>query len=257
MAPAVVLGLLFAFAATFVSMALLVRTSFGRAPHAITSVPVALVLYNLWVSAWFVFECLRQFLLTAITPAAALRLVAFVFLAAAFLSLAFLYGCTTIVHQLLGGTAARLVRRGAKYLALAYGALLVIGWSAFHFNADPLLFTALRRLLGYACYPLALVAWVWLLAGARSLTDAPWRARVRSLALACVGLFSVIALASAVRDRLEALHPALPLVIDILLALAYTLITVLWVESVEKAARPGGGAAGSMPSAERRAPNSV
>jgi predicted outer membrane lipoprotein len=218
-APAVVLGLLFAFAATFVSMALLVRTSFGRAPHAITSVPVALVLYNLWVSAWFVFECLRQFLLTAITPAAALRLVAFVFLAAAFLSLAFLYGCTTIVHQLLGGTAA--------------------------------------RLLGYACYPLALVAWVWLLAGARSLTDAPWRARVRSLALACVGLFSVIALASAVRDRLEALHPALPLVIDILLALAYTLITVLWVESVEKAARPGGGAAGSMPSAERRAPNSV
>jgi hypothetical protein len=241
--PAVVLGLLFALAATFVAMALLVRTSFGRAPHPITSVPVALVLYNLWVSVWFVFECLRQFVLTAITPAAALRLVAFVFLAAAFVSLGFLYGCTIIVHQLLGGATARRVRSGAKYLALAYGALLVIGWSAFHFNADPLLFTVLRRLQSYALGPLALAAWVWLLAGARSLTDAPWRAQVRSLALACVGLFSVIALTAAVRDRLEALHPAFPLVADVFLLLAYTLITVVWVESVEKTARAGGSAA--------------
>jgi hypothetical protein len=243
--PTVILGLLFVLASTFVSMALLVRTSFGRAPHAITAVPVSLVLYNLWVSAWFVFELLRQFVMTAIAPAAALRLVAIVFLAAAFLSVGFLYGCVSAVDQFLGGTATRRVRRGVKYLALAYAALLVVGWSAYHFGADAVLFAALRGVLGSALFPLALAAWVWLLAGARSLTDAPWRVRVERLARGYVGLFSVMAIAAAVRDRLEAFNPALPLVADIMLALTYTLVTVLWVESVEKAAPARRASAGS------------
>jgi hypothetical protein len=228
-------------------MALLVRTSFGHAPHAITSVPVALVLYNLWVSAWFVFEGLRQFVLTAITPVTALRLVAFVFLVAAFFSVAFLYGCATVVHQVLDGTAARRLRRGVKYVALAYAALLVVGWSAYHFNGDALLFTVLRRLLSHARFPLALAAWVWLLLGARSLADAAWRARIGRLARGYVGLFSVMAVVAVVRDRVEALDPAIPLATDIFLALAYTLITVLWVESVEKGARPYPGALNPEP----------
>jgi hypothetical protein len=234
----VIFGLVFALAATFVSMALLVRTAFGRVPHAITFLPVPLVLHNLWVSAWFVFECLRQFVLTAMTPASALRLVAFVFLAAALFSVAFLYGCISVVHQFLGGQAARRVRRGAKHLALVFAALLIMGWSAYHFNARSGLFTALRRVLGYSAFPLALAAWVWLLAGSRSLADAPWRARVVTLARSYVGLFSVIVLTAALRGRLEAFNAAVPLVIDVFLVLAYTLITVLWVESVQKAAHP-------------------
>jgi hypothetical protein len=60
------------------------------------------------------------------------------------------------------------------------------------------------------------------------------------LARAYVGFFFVVALASAGRDRLEAVNPAVPLVMDVFLVLAYTLITVLWVESVEKAFRHGG-----------------
>jgi hypothetical protein len=234
----VVLGLVFALGATFVSMALLVRTGFGRVPHAITFLPVPLVLYNLWTSSWFVFECLRQFLLTAMTPASALRLVAFVFLAAALFSVGFLYGCISVVHQFLGGKAARRVRRGAKHLALAFGALLVVGWSAYHYRAQSELLTALRRILSYSVFPLALASWVWLLVGARSLTDAPWRARVETLARTYVGLFATMAVTAAVRDRLAAFDPAVPLVIDVFLALAYTLLSVLWVESVQEKRRP-------------------
>jgi hypothetical protein len=233
----VILGLLFTLAATFVSMALLVRTSFGRVQHAITFLPVPLVLYNLWMSAWFVFEGLRQFVLTAMTPASGLRLVAFVFLAAALFSVGWLYGCVSVVHQFLGGETSRRVRRGAKHLALVYSAMLIVGWSAYHFNADSGLFTMLRRVLGATASPLALAAWIWLLVGARSLSDAAWRTRVGTLARAYVALFSLMFIVAAVRDRLEAVGPALPLAIDVFLVLAYTLITVLWVESVQKAAR--------------------
>jgi hypothetical protein len=43
---------------------------------------------------------------------------------------------------------------------------------------------------------------------------------------------------AALRSRLEALNPAIPLVVDVFLVLFYTLITVLWVESVQTTARP-------------------
>jgi hypothetical protein len=235
----VILGLAFTLAATFVSMALFVRTSFGRVPHAITLLPVPLVLYNLWMSAWFVFECLRQFVLTAMTPGSALRMVAFVFLVAALCSVACLYGCVSVVHQFLGGQATRRVRRGARYLALAWSAMLIVGWSAYHFHADSGLFTTMRGWLGHAAFPLALGSWIWLLAGARRLTDTSWRASVEKLARAYVGLFSMMFVFSVVRGRMEAAAPPLPLVIDVFLVLAYTLVTVRWVESIQRAARSG------------------
>ncbi len=240
MSAAVILGLLFTLAATFVSMALLVRTGFGRVAHAITLVPAPLVLYCLWTSAWFVFENLRQFLLTSISPATGLRLVAFVFLVSALLLVGFVYGCLSVLHQLLGSAASRRVRRVARVVAPAFVALLIMGWSGYHFNGDAALLTLLRRILGYSAFPLALAAWVWLLIGARGIPDAPWRARVTTLSRAYVALFTVVAFASAVRDRLEAVTPPLPLMVDVALVLAYTLITVLWVESVERSARPGG-----------------
>ncbi len=236
MSLTVILGLLFTLAATFVSMALLVRTAFGHVPHAITFLPVPLVLHNLWMSARFVDACLRQFVLTSITPASAMRLLAFVFLAAALCAVGCLYGCVSVVHQLLGGRTARRVRRGAKHLALLYCALLVVGWSAYHFQASTALFTPLRSLLAVVSCPLALATWIWLLVGARSLPDAPWRAAVRRLARSYVVLFSVMTVFTAVRDRLWAAGPALPLVVDVSLVLTYTLITVLWVESAERSA---------------------
>lgn len=239
MSATVILGLLFTLAATFISMALLVRTGFGRA-HSITLVPAPLVLYCLWMSAWFVFENLRQFLLTSISPATGLRLVAFVFLVAALLLVSFVYGCLSAVHQLLGSVASRWVRRVARVVAPAFSALLIMGWSGYHFNGDATLLTLLRRVLGYSAFPLALAAWVWLLIGARGIPDAPWRARVITLSRAYVALFAVVALAAAARDRLAAVTPPLPLVVEVALVLAYTLITVLWVESVERAARLGG-----------------
>jgi hypothetical protein len=238
---AVILGLLFTLAATFVSMALLVRTGFGRVP-GITLVPAPLVLYCLWMSAWFVFENLRQFLLTSISPATGLRLVAFVFLIAALLLVGFVYGCLSVVHQLLGSVASRWFRRVARVVAPAFAALLIMGWSGYHFNGDAALLTLLRRILGYSAFPLALAAWVWLLIGARGIPDAPWRARVITLSRAYVALFAFVALASAVRDRLEAVTPPLALMVDVALVLAYTLITVLWVESVERGARRPPGA---------------
>jgi hypothetical protein len=234
----VILGLALTLTAAFVSMALLVRTSFGRVPHAISFLPAPLVLFNLWMSTWFVFECLRQFALTAVAPATALRLVAFVFLVAGLLAVAFLYGCVSVVHQFLGGRSSRVVRRGAKHLALVYSGLLVVGWSAYHFNADPRLFTTLRLVLGLVEFPLALGAWVWLLRGARSLADAEWRARVGRLARRYIGLFSVMLLFSIVRDRFEAAGPALPLIVDVGFVMAYTLVTILWVEGIQKAAHP-------------------
>ncbi len=61
-----------------------------------------------------------------------------------------------------------------------------------------------------------------------------------TLSRAYVALFAVVVVASAVRDRLDAVTPSLPLIVDVALVLAYTLITVLWVESVERPARLGG-----------------
>jgi hypothetical protein len=236
----VILGLLLTLGATFVSMALLVRTGFGRGAHAISLLPAPLVLYCLWMSAWFVFENVRQFLLTALSPGTGLRLVAVVVLAASLLLVGFVYGCLSVVDQLLAGVASRRVRRAARVVAPAFAALLIMGWSGYHFNGDAALLTLLRRILGYTAFPLALTAWVWLLIGARGIPDAPWRARVITLSRAYVALFAVVAFASAVRDRLEAVTPPLPLILDVALVLAYTLITVLWVESVERTARHGG-----------------
>ncbi len=236
MALTVILGLIFTLTATFVSLALLVRTAFGRVPHAITFLPVPLVLHNLWMLAQLVDACLRQFVLTTMTPASAMRLVAFVFLAAALFAVGCLYGCVSVVHQLLGGRTARRVRRGAKHLALLYSAVLVVGWSAYQFQASTVLFTPLRRVLAVASCPLALATWIWLLVGARRLTEAPWRATVGRLARAYVALFSVMTVFAAVRDRLWAASPALPLVVDVFLVLTYTLVTVLWVEVVERSA---------------------
>lgn len=233
----VILGLVFTLAATFVSTALLVRTAFGRVPHAITFLPVPLVLHNLWVSALFVDACLRQFVLTSITPASAMRLLAFVFLAGSLSAVGCLYGCVSVVHQLLGGRTARRVRRGAKHLALLYCALLVVGWSAYQFQASTLLFAPLRLVLAILSWPLALATWIWLLVGARSLPEAPWRAAVVRLARAYVALFAMMTVVSAVRDRLQAASPALPFVIDVILVLTYTLVTVVWVESAERSAR--------------------
>jgi hypothetical protein len=236
-APTVIFGLVFVLAATFVSLALFVRTAFGRVPHAITFLPVPLVLFNLWMTTVFVFACLTQFVLTAMTPPSAMRLVAFVFLVGALSSVWCLYGCVSVVHQFLGGRTTRRVRRGAKHLALLYSALLIIGWSAYHFQASTTLFVPLRLALGLAEFPLALSAWIWLLVGARSLPDAPWRATVERLARPYVALFSVMLVFAALRDRFQAAGPALPLVVDVFLVLTYTLITVVWVESVQKAAR--------------------
>ncbi len=207
--------------------------------------PAPLVLYCLWVSAWFVFENVRQFLLTAISPGTGLRLVAFVLVAASLLLVAFVYSCVSVVHQLLGSLASRRVRRVARVVAPAFAALLVMGWSGYQFNGDTALLSLLRRVLGYAALPLTLAAWVWLLFGARSIPDAPWRGRVITLSRAYVALFAVAVVVSVVRDRLEAVTPPLPLFVDIALVLAYTLITVVWVESVERAARLGGLAPGA------------
>ncbi len=234
----VILGLLLTLASTFVSMALLVRTSFGRVPHAVTFLPAALVVYNAWMSAWFVFECFRQFALTAMPPASALRVVAFNFLVAELLLVAFVYGCVSVVQQFLGGKVSRRVRRGAKHLALVYSALLVVGWSAYHFNGSASLFTRLRASLHTAAIPLVLGSWLWLLKGADRLPEPAWRSKVLGLARRYVGLFSVVFVVAMIRDRLQAAGPAIPLVIDVVLALAYTLITVLWVESVQEKKRP-------------------
>jgi hypothetical protein len=235
----VVFGLVVTLAALFVSMALLVRTSFGRVPHAITFLPAPLVLFDAWMSAWFVFECLRQFALTSMTPASALRLVAFVFLVAALLSVAFLYACVSVVHQFLGGRTSRRLRRGAKHLALVYSALLIVGWSAYHFNAEGGLFTRLRSILAMAGMPVALSSWLWLLRGAGRLAEPSWRVKVQRLGRHYVALFGAMLVAAMVRDRLEAIGPALPLAIDVFFVLAYTLLTVLWVESVQEKRRPG------------------
>jgi hypothetical protein len=160
-----------------------------------------------------------------------------VFLVASLLSVGFLYGCVSVVHQFLGGTLARRVRRGAKYAAIVYAALLIAGWSAYHFNADPVPFTRLRTVLRIVAFPLTLGAWVWLMKGAERLTDAAWRAKVRQLARHYLVLFSVILVIALVRDRLEAAGPAIPLVIDVFLVLGYTLLSVLWVESVQEPRR--------------------
>ncbi len=233
----VITGLVVALAATFVSLALFVRTAFGRVPHAITFLPVPLVLFNVWMTAEFVFETLSQFALTAMTPATAMRVVAFVFLVASLALVGFLYGCVSVVHQLLGGPLARRVRRGAKHLSLLFGALLIVGWSAYQFQASTALFNPLRRILGVAQFPVVLAAWIWLLVGARSLDDQPWRSAVQRLARTYVALFSLTFALAAVRDQLRAVGPALPLVVDIGALLAYTLLTVVWVESAQRAGR--------------------
>jgi hypothetical protein len=238
-AATVILGLLFTLGATFVSMALLVRTGFGRGPHAMSLLPAPLVLYCLWMSAWFVFENVRQFVLTAISPGTGLRLVAFVLVAASLLLVAFVYSCVSVVHQLRGSLASRRVRGVARVVAPAFAALLIIGWSGYHFNGDTALLSLLRKILGAAALPLTLMVWVWLLFDAKGIPDASWRSRVITLSRAYVALFAIVVVVSAVRDRLDAVTPSLPQIVDVALVLAYTLITVLWVESVERAARLG------------------
>jgi len=236
----VILGLLLTLGATFVALALLVRTAFGRTPHPITLLPVPLVLYCLWLSAWFVFENFRQFLLTSVSPGTGLRIVAFIFLVAALLLVGFVYSCLAAVHQFLGGKASRVVRRIARVVAPVFVALLIMGWSGYHYNGDTVLFTMLRRIQGRSTFPIALAAWVWLLLGARAIEDVTWRRRVVVLARFYVALFAVILVASVARDRLEAVTPLVPLVADVFLALVYALITVMWVEPIERAARHRG-----------------
>ncbi|HEY3383686.1 MAG TPA: hypothetical protein VGK32_18125 [Vicinamibacterales bacterium] len=229
MALVAILGLVLAVVGALSALALLVHGWLTRSPRAVGHVSLSVLCYNLWLAAWFLFECLRLWVLTQMEPVTALRLVAFLLLNASLLSIGWLYAWIAATDEALPSRPGRIARRLALVGGLGTAALLVVGWSAYHFNSDGVLFILLRRVIGLTVYPVALVVAIQMQRKAPLMQHAEWRRALGMLARFYVPLFAVLFVFALFRDRLGAISPILPLALDATLDIVYTTFTVLWV----------------------------
>ena len=225
-----VIGLVVSAGCAVFAAALFVRLRFTRVASGVANLPLPLFFYHLWMGAWFVFECLRQFLMTSVAPPTSLRLAAVVLLFASFCCLAWVYDAISVVHQFIANRASRRVRRGARHAALLCGALLIFSWSAFHYGDDSSLFILMRGTLGMAALPLALGAWVWLFMNVRARASGEWRDALLLLTRGYLGLFGAMFVLTLARPFLGGRLAIVPAAADIVIELVYAIGTAWWIE---------------------------
>jgi DNA-binding CsgD family transcriptional regulator len=229
MAHIVVLGLVLTLVAGVVSFAVLVRKIHAKPSRLPQSIPTPLLLYNLWIAAWLVSQYLGFYLSPTLARPVARHIEVASSCAMSLLALAWLRSHLVLVDQFLQSDASRLARRGVGWLAWALMALLVAGWALWIVNpALRLPFGTASTLTTLLLFPIALAASVVLAVGARRQDDGMRRA-LTVLAYAYVALFALLSALVGVPWRRFGADPAVLLSADLVLELAYNVLTVVWV----------------------------
>jgi len=230
MAHIVVLGLVLTLVAGVVSFAVLVRKIHAKPSRLPQSIPTPLLLYNLWIAAWLVSQYLGFYLYPTLARPVGRHIGLASSCAMSMLALAWLRSHLVLVDQFLQSDASRLARRGVGWLAWALMASLVAGWALSIVNpAFEPLFRAANGWTGRLLFPIALAGSALLAIGARRQQDDRMRRALAVLAYSYVVLFALLAALVLVFWRNRVADPAVLLSADLVLELAYNVLTVVWV----------------------------
>jgi DNA-binding CsgD family transcriptional regulator len=230
MAHVVVLGLVLTLVAGVVSFAVLLRKIHATPSRLPQSIPTPLLLYNVWIAAWLVSQYLGFYLYPSIARPVAIQISAASMCATSLVSLAWLRSHLVLIDQFLESYASRIARRVVGWFVWAFAALLVAGWALWVVNPDLRLVGGIaNRVTVTLIFPVALAASVLLALGARSEHDDRIRRALAVLAYLYVTLFSLLAALVLVPWRDFGADPAVLLSADLVLELAYNVLTVVWV----------------------------
>ena len=228
-----VLGLILALALGLVSLALVARLPQQGAPPGVAWLPITLLLYNLWVAAFLTASYLQDHVRPQATSPLTAPLVEAWTVTLLALALAWLYAHVAQLRALLGIATTLHGSRVVRYALPGLGAVLVAGWLLSSWTANWVLFHYLVSFVGAAIFPAALVASLVFFLRSRRLEDVAWRARLSSLALAYVGLFTCLFALSVVWSRLAAASPWFPVALDAFLELLYNVVAIVWVTRLD------------------------
>jgi len=230
MAHVVLLGLVLTLVAGVVSFAVLVRKIHARPSRLPRSIPTPLLLYNVWMVGWLVSWYLAIYLYPTLAPPVAARVQATSGCVLALLALAWLRSHLVLVDQFVHMPATSLATRAVGWLAWALTAPLIAGWGLSIFDpARTALFRVANGGTGALLFPVALAGSVLLAMGARRQQDDRERRALTVLSSSYVVLFSLLSVLVLVFWRSGLAGPAALLCTDLVLELAYNVLTVVWV----------------------------
>ncbi len=253
MAHMVVLGLVLTLVAGVVSFAVLVRKIHARPSRLPPSIPTPLLLYNLWIAAWLVSQYLRFYVYPSLARPVATEIAGASQCVLSLVALAWLRSHLVLVDHFLRSPATRLARRVVGWFVWATMALLVAGWALWAVNPDlPVLSVVANELTITLLFPIAMAAAILLAFGARREHEGRVRDALVVLACSYVVLFSLLAVLVLVPWSAFGVDAAVLLAADLVLELAYNVLTVVWVARYADAfAKEGPSEADTRTSAER------
>ena len=221
------LGLFLSLALGLLSLTLLARLPHRDASSGARWLPIALLLYNLWVSG---------FLATidaASAPASSPAWRDLVQLGLLGIALAWLSTHLGLLAALVPARSDRGLRLAIGVLIIAAG-LLGAAWLASVGAGlrQPLLVIAF--VVRMSIFPIALIASGRFLLRARAVADPLWRDRFMAFGWANAGLFVALMALSISWSRLARVDVRLPVLIDVLLELGYNGMAVAWVMGVAR-----------------------
>lgn len=216
------LGLILALALGLVSLTLVARLTQRNAPAGVTWLPIALLLYNLWIAGFLVTAYLQDRVVPQPALIDAMRLVLLA------LILAWLYAHVTQLQAFVPILSVRGVR-AVRYVLAAAAGTLIAGWCLSLVTGNRAVLLPLAWIVRMAVFPAALVASLLFVVAARRLADQAWRARFSSLGAAYVGLFACVSALSSGWSGLAAAAPELPAALDVMLELLYNIVAIVWV----------------------------
>jgi DNA-binding CsgD family transcriptional regulator len=226
----VILGLVLTLVVGLLSFAVLTRRLHGAPSRLPSTIPIPLLLYNVWIAAWLVSQYLTEYAFPTLSPATSVLLATTSRSILSIISLAWLVSHFVLIDGFVGTTASQRAARTVRWLATGLAGLIAVGWvlSVGHIGTIAL-GRATRHWVASGIFPAALAGCVVLHVGVRTQMDARIRRAVALLAWMYGVLFAALALLVLVGWRYKLASPEVLLASDIVLEMAYNLMTVVWI----------------------------
>ncbi len=235
MAHVTIVGLILALTAGVVSIGLLARAPRERAPRVLALLPVALLLYNVWLAGWLVLTYLVTYVYRDLRPASVGPLLATLLVVVTAIGIAWFRTHILLTGALRAGETAgadapplKTTRRVANAVAIVASCVVAAGWLVSLAGAGGAIVTYTARITSTATLPLAFLITLWLLFSARRIDDAGWRRAVRQLACGYLSFFGSLMVLGLAWPRLAAISAPLPHAVDLFIEAFYSIITVAW-----------------------------
>jgi DNA-binding CsgD family transcriptional regulator len=247
MAHVVILGLVLTLVAGLFSFAVLTRRVNGAPSRLPATIPIPLLLYNVWIAAWLASQYLARYVFPKPSQGTALLFTSMSGPILSILSLGWLASHFVLIDEFVGTIPSRRAAHTVRWLAAGLAGLIVVGWVMAAGGIGMVtLGAATRHLVSHGIFLAALAGCVVLYFGAKVQQDEGIRRALTVLAGIYGALFAAIA-ALVLVGWPYALAPREILVAsDIGLELAYNVLTVAWIS------RFAGAFATSQPASPRR-----